>query len=436
VPDAQSLDAQRFDAVASRRAWWIALAAVVGVGLVARVLYVVLLASDLEPGFDGTWYSLQATIIRSGHGYLDPEAFFQGGRSTPTASFPPLWPGLLAAVDLVGSSSQMTFQVVGAVVGSATVALTGVLGRCIAGATSGLVAAGVVALSPALIAADGSLMADSLAVALVVATALLASRAADDPSAARFVAVGAVGGLAVLTRSDALIVVAFLLTVAAWSARGLERGARLRALGAAVGVGLLVIIPWSVRNSAQLDEPVALSTNIGSLVEAANCSSTYDGSLLGMWDRECLHETNRSGSSEPDAAEAGVRRGFAHVRADPERVPLVVATRVLRGFGLWNPSSNAVLESEETRDEDWQLVAWGYALVTLLVAIPGIVLLVRRDLRRTLPMLAMIAGTVVVIALSWGNPRFRLPADPALAVGAAFALVAFVGRRSRGPTGA
>jgi uncharacterized membrane protein YkvI len=110
-------------------------------------------------------------------------------------------------------------------------------------------------------------------------------------------------------------------------------------------------------------------------------------------------------------------------------VPLVVATRIARGFGLWNPSSNAALEADETRDEDWQVFAWGYALVTLLVAIPGLVLLARRDVRRMLALVAMIGGTIVVLVLSWGNPRFRLPADPALAVAAAFAIVTMVGSR-------
>ena len=146
------------------------------VGLVARILYTVLLGSDLDLGADATWYALQATIIRSGHGYLDPETFFQTGRAVPTASFPPLWPALLSAVDLVGPSTQTAFQIVGGVVGTATVVLTGLLGRAIAGAKAGLGAAAIVALSPAMIAADGSLMSDSLAVALIVAAAVLAVR--------------------------------------------------------------------------------------------------------------------------------------------------------------------------------------------------------------------------------------------------------------------
>jgi hypothetical protein len=75
---------------------------------------------------------------------------------------------------------------------------------------------------------------------------------------------------------------------------------------------VLVVLPWTIRSSVELERPVVLSTNVGSLVEAANCPSTYHGSLLGMWDRDCLHETKRRGSSEAEprrpASGAGSRR--------------------------------------------------------------------------------------------------------------------------------
>jgi hypothetical protein len=233
----------------------------------------------------------------------------------------------------------------------------------------------------------------------------------------------------VLARSAALVIAVLLIGVATRSARRVAGARPARVVLLSLGVLVLVVAPWTIRSSLELEQPVVLSTNVGSLVEAANCSSTFRGSLLGMWDRTCLHETRRPGRSEAERSEAGIRRGFTQVREEPERVPLVAVTRVLRGFGLWNPLSQAPLMAEETRDEGWQVAAWAYALVTLLVAIPGLVLLARRDVRRMLALVAMIGGTIVVLVLSWGNPRFRLPADPALAVAAAFAIVTMVGSR-------
>ena len=70
-------------------------------------------------------------------------------------------------------------ELLGCVTGAATVAFTGLLGRTVAGSRVGLLGALLVALSPSLIAADGSLMAETLSVPLVVLAALLAQRGAD-----------------------------------------------------------------------------------------------------------------------------------------------------------------------------------------------------------------------------------------------------------------
>lgn len=402
------------------RRWWAWLAAISVLGFGARILYIELVGSDLEIGADAQWYTLQAAIIRSGHGYLDPAAFFQEGREVATAPFPPLWPSLLAAVDFVGPSTQYTFQVVGAVIGTATVVLTGLLGRHVAGDLIALWAAGIVAASPALIAADGSLMSDTLNVALLTGATLLAARSADVPSTGRLVAFGFVSGAAGLTRSDSLVITVLLIATVVWCVRRADASVSwVRTALVPLAVVLVLVVPWSVRSSIRLEGPVLLSTNLGGLVEAANCDTTYRGSLIGAWDIDCLFETRRPGATEAERAEAAARRGFAFARSNVERVPLVAAVRVLRGFGLWNPFNQAPLEQDETRDEGWQIAAWAYALVMLLLAIPGFVILVRNDRWRTLPLLAVVAGVIVILLLSWGNPRFRLPAEPALAIAAA-----------------
>jgi 4-amino-4-deoxy-L-arabinose transferase-like glycosyltransferase len=414
----------------SRRAWWCSVGVVALVGLGARVAYTLTIGADVELGADALWYSLQAAIVGDGRGYLDPQPFFSSGREVATASFPPLWPALLGAVDAIGPGSREAFQLVGAFVGTVTVALTAELGRRVVGPRVGIVSAAIVALSPAMVAADGSLMADSACVALLVGTAVLASRALDEPTPMRFALMGMSGGLAVLTRNDSLVVVVLLAGVAAFGAVRADVARAARLVLVTLGVVAVLVVPWSVRNSVRFGQPVALSTNLGTLVEGANCATTYDGSLLGMWDERCQVETRRRGRSEAEWSEAGLRRGFAHLRNEPERVPLVAATRVVRALGLWNPYSQVPLEAEETRDEGFQLAAWIYGLLTLLVAAPGAVVLARRRGIRALPLAAMVGGTLVVVVVSWGNPRFRLPAEPAFAIAAAVSLCTVLSRRA------
>ena len=67
-----------------------------------------------------------------------------------------------------------------------------------------------------LIAADGSVMSESLYVALVTAAMLLSYRALAEPSVARFALVGLVVGLAALTRADALFLAPILAGALGW----------------------------------------------------------------------------------------------------------------------------------------------------------------------------------------------------------------------------
>ena len=169
---------------------------VVAVGLLARIAYVFVIGRHVHLGFDAIWYELQGSNLAHGKGYIDPGNYFGSGRHVPTANFPPLWPALLAVADLIHLDSRTRNQLVGAAVGTITVGLTGLLGRRIVGFRTGLLAALLVAISPMLIAADGSLMSESPYVALIIAVTLSAYWTFDKPSRRRFALVGIFLGFA------------------------------------------------------------------------------------------------------------------------------------------------------------------------------------------------------------------------------------------------
>ena len=76
------------------------------------------------------------------------------------------------------------------------------------------------------------------------------------------------------------------------------------------------------------------------------------------------------------------------------------------------------------------MVGWAYDLLVLAIAVPGTVILVRR--RSTIaPLVAVVVAVIVTAALSYGSQRFRLAAEPAVAVAAAAAVV-FVGQTLAG----
>jgi hypothetical protein len=406
-----------------------ALVLVVLGGLVLRVAYVLLVAPEAL-GFDAIWYELQSQTLAGGDGYVDPDAFFRLGQSVATANFPPLWPLVLAGVSKVGLDGERAHQLVGAVIGTGTIALTGLVGRRVAGPRVGLWAAVLVACSPLLIAADGSLMAETLYVALITAAVLVSYGTLDRPTWSRFAALGAVLGLAALCRSDALITAPLLISATAWRALSVDRARRFALGGVAALFTVAVLVPWVVRNERSMGEPIALSSNSGSVIEGANCATTYGGDLLGAWDATCLVVTRDPDRGELEWAAAGRNAGMDYARDHLGRLPLVGATRVLRAWSLWNPIDQADLEQIETRNRDWQVLGGVVAVGTLALAVPGTVRLVRQR-RRIAPLVAVVIGVSLAALVANGNTRFTLAAQPAIAVGAAAIVVVAVPRQSR-----
>jgi hypothetical protein len=199
-------------------------------------------------------------------------------------------------------------------------------------------------------------------------------------------------------------------------------------LAAVCGAAFVVVLaPWVVRNAVTFDEPVLLSNNSGTLVAGANCDATYHGELLGAWDPGCTDKGVTS-NADPSDTQPLLRRGVRYAADHVTRLPLVGAARILRAWGVWDPSEQARLEAVESRTEGWQLVGWAYGLAVAIAGIVGLVVLVRRRVTVS-PLVATIVGVTIVVLLSWGNQRFRLAAEPSVAVLAAAALVKLAGAR-------
>lgn len=404
----------------------VAVVGVAGVGFLIRALYVVIVGPHAPMGLDAAWYVVQGHAINEGHGYVDPRWWLLTGGFRPTANFPPLWPVVLSFANRIGLGTDMRNQFVGVAIGTITIVVTGLSGRRVVGPTVGFVAAVLVACSPVLIAADGSLMAESLYVLLILTVVWCAYRALEDPTPARFALVGLILGLAALTRSDALFLAPIMLVVLC---RPLYRGNRPRMVAAAAAMTVAVLVPvgaFAAYSSARMDALVLTTSNSGNMLTGANCGSTYYGNLIGAWDHGCASNLE-PGEDEPEWAAAARARGFDYAREHAKRLPLVIPARILRVWGLWDPVQSAHLEVFETRNIPWQIVGWVYHLVVLCAAVGGTVIARRRRLTIA-PMIAVVLGVVVTAALSNGNQRFRLAADPLVAIGAAVCVTVVAAR--------
>jgi 4-amino-4-deoxy-L-arabinose transferase-like glycosyltransferase len=342
----------------------------------------------------------------------DGDGFMQAFRAEPTAEHPPGWEVVLAAADLAGGNGYLSHRLLGAVIGTVTVVLIGLVARRVAGPTVGLVAAALAAVYPMLWAADVSLMSETLYGALLVGALLLAVRLRDAATLRAAAALGGVLGLAALTRGEALLLVPLLLVPLTWR--------RWREMAVGVAAFVVVLAPWTIRNLATFEEPVLISGNANGIWVGANCPDTYSGELIGYWRFQC-YEPERPGEDESQFYARQRDAGLEYAADNLDRLPAVVPVRVLRLLDAWDVEQSQFINAQEGRGT--RATRWGIRMWWLLApfAVAGALIVGRRH---RWVLLAPVAMVLAVAAVTYGTTRFRFAAEPSVCVLAAVALVA------------
>jgi 4-amino-4-deoxy-L-arabinose transferase-like glycosyltransferase len=390
------------------------LALIAAGAFVLRLVYVLVLARHVPMAGDSQYYHAQANLIAEGRGFIEPFVYVAYGDAYPTAAHPPLYPLALSLVSLFGGTGLLAHRALGALFGVACILVLAAIGRRIGGERTGLITAGMAAVYPTFVAADGAPMSEAL-YGLLVATALLFAlrlhERGDLPSAA---GLGAAIGLAALTRSEAL----GLIPLLAWPLALRGGGRRLVRVGLTTLACVAVLLPWSIRNWSAFDEPLTISHNDSTVLAGANCDATYAGTDLGGWRFDCISE--RRTFAEGEQAASWRREGADYIRAHAGELPAVVAVRVLRSWDLWQPRRQVAFAEGRAR---WAAQAGTIAYFLLLpLAAYGGVLLARRSRAQLLILLTPVVLVFASSAIAYGVPRFRHAAELVIVVLSALAL--------------
>jgi 4-amino-4-deoxy-L-arabinose transferase-like glycosyltransferase len=391
------------------RGW---LLGIVAVGVALRLVHVLAIAPSTAIFSDGFFFHWVGKAVADGHGYVNPAEFFFKGNSVPTATHPPLYTLVIAAATKLGITGDEAQRSLGCIFGAGTIAVIGLLGRRVAGPRAGLVAAAIAACYPLLIAADGALMSETLYSLLIGLALIAAYRVRDDPGWRRAAVLGVVIGLAALTRAEALLLLPLLALPAAWR--------RWRLLGAVVLATVVVVAPWTVRNWTTFDRPVLISTNDGVTLAGSNCAATYHGRDLGSFDTGCIGPARFPAN---EARQAAQYRSDATSYAGDHlgRVPVVIGARILRVWGLYQPTRLAYDAQNRRLAVQEAGVLFSYALIPF--AVFGAVMLRRRG-EPLFVLLAPVLLVTITCALTYGGLRLRQAAEVPLVVLAAIGMVA------------
>ena len=332
----------------------------------------------------------------------DGEGFRRFLTDVPTAEHPPLHIVLLAGFDLLGAHSTAVQKALLGLVGSATVAVIGFLGRAVRDGPTGLIAAAIAALYPMLWLPDAALMSEGTSMLLTALALLVAYRPRTARTAA---ALGVVIGLGALTRGELIGLLALLVLD--------RRRAWVTLLACA-----LVLAPWTIRNALTFERPVLISSNTGGLLAGANCYRSYYTPEIGTWViNPCLHDRPPGDEAEADA---GYRaRGLRYARDHLERLPLVMVVRLGRLLDVYRPWTQGVFyQAAEGRNPRAAKAGLIFYWLLLPFGIAGAFWTGRRGA----PLLVPVGLAVLVGVLTYGSTRFRTTAEPSLVVFSALAL--------------
>jgi 4-amino-4-deoxy-L-arabinose transferase-like glycosyltransferase len=268
-----------------RRSLWV-FALLLVLALVLRLGYVA-----LTPGYtavdDAHDYDLHARSIAAGQGF----AHLGPGPAARTAFRPPGYPYFLGGVYALGGVERapaarrfVVGRVANALVGTVIVALVGLLAAQLFERRVALAATALAAIYLPLILVGGSLMSEPLFAVLLLGALTAALQHRRSGHRHRWaVLAGVLGGLTILTRANAAILLAPLM-VAVWDARPRWSWRALAPPAALIAVALLTIAPWTVRNAVMFGSFVPVTTQLGTaLAGTYNDAARTDRRHPGSW---------------------------------------------------------------------------------------------------------------------------------------------------------
>lgn len=395
---------------------------------------------DYHPRHDDRNYDWLAHSIARTGGYPKIEGA-DGPR--PIAFRPPAYPYALAAVYKVGGQAMAddrrrweAARRVQAVLGTLTVALLGLVALHLWGGARALLGMGLAAVYPPLVLVDGALVSEVLFTPLVLAAVLAAlHNRMSDHRLRLAVAIGVLTGLAVLTRSNGLVLL-LPLGLAVWSVRPRWSLAALGPPAALAATALLCVVPWTIRNAVVTGEFIPLTTQTGpALAGTFNSVSLADADNPGAW--RLLRNVpeyrdlflRRKELSEADLDRSMRSRVRAYLAEHPEavlRVGFWNLVRMLELGGLERARTTArTIGVRADRVADAGVYA--FFAVAVLAVLGALTAAVRR-----VPLWVWLVPVLLVASVVFVNtetPRFRVPVDPFLIMLAALALGAAGGRR-------
>ncbi len=366
---------------------------------------------------DEQQYWLMASSLHAGEGLRDELGF--------RATRMPLYPAalsLLADFEHGISIAKAIQWLLGAFMAACTAcAAAELLGHRV-GWAAGL----IVAFDPFLIFFSSLLLTETLfsAIAILLWWAIvpILQKGSTNGSLGRWVGIGLLAALCVLTKASSLGLIGALLLFVLFCRR-FDRHA-LVGVGLTCAVVAGALIPWGLRNQRVTGRWCWLTNRAGiSLYDGVGPQADGSSRLGAIKQMPAVR-----GMTEVEWNRYFLARSAEAIRRNPARILRLAGRKLSR---MWNPMPNV-----ETYQSRWfRIVSAGWMVPVFALAVSGIVLLMRARgaaAWRSIEFLLIPAAYLSLVhSFFVGSVRYRLPAMPMIEILAAFALCTLLERIKR-----
>jgi 4-amino-4-deoxy-L-arabinose transferase-like glycosyltransferase len=387
--------------------------------LAARVATAVWLGNTMEVldaggTHDQVSYDMLAYRVASGYGFTFPEGWYPWvPPDTHTSYYSGSMVLHLAFIYKLFGYHPLISRLLYALLGTAIVYLVYRLGKRLFGETVGLLSAACAAGYSYLILYSATLLTETPFIFFLLLALNAAYEVAETGSRKHLVVLGVALAGTLLFRMAVLPFVLALLVWIYFSARQSARPIKLLHLAVPLGLIVLAVLPWTVRNYLLFERFMLLESQFGHVLWNSN-HPDQGTNFRGAWVAPIPAELLKL--NEVDLTNELLKRGVQNILADPGRFFLLTLSRVKFFFTFW-PTADSSLMSNLGRVFSFGILL-PFMLFGLYLSLP--------QWRKVLPLYLFLVIHLGVYLVSWVMIRYRIPADTVLLVFAGLSLATIV----------
>ena len=413
------------------------LLAFIAIGLAARIALALHagIATPPVPGSDASEHDSYAWNLAQGHGYRgvspDVKSPTGGLLDHPSAYRAPGASVLWAGIYWIFGHRYGPIRLAQCALDTLTILLLYRIARICYGDAVALLSAGVYAIWPTALLYSNLLGSEPLYAFLFCWSLLLSLQFAGHPTWLRAAAAGALLGLALLTRGNAVMMVALLIP---WGIVQFRRTPRLVIRACAIPlIAVIMLVPWTIRNYRVLHAFVPLETGGGDvLLGSYNRVIANDPLYYGYWvfPTAYLPEYAQQITAPNDEVirdRIEIRLAARWTLDHPEKWWYLLESRFRRSWTPFLQPKSPLLYRLG------MMASWGPVLVLLIL---GFVPTAIYFLRTNHPGWILHVGIfhfVLSALVFWGASRFRYPVE-GLCIILASATLVWLCKRARSKT--